>query len=263
MPLFQGGIFYRRPALVILGFNVVFIIMKTKHLSLPKPCSQSWTEMTVQGQGRFCSSCQKTVIDFTEFDDAAFIAYFQQATELPCGRLNRRQLELAIPLQQNRLRRPLQLYRYVAAGVLSIAGIPATTEARQTTATAVYAADHQDQAGQETEPATSDSVEVRGMVVDENEEGIPGASVYIKNTETRTMTDVDGNFSLRVSSLQKAQDTLAVKAVGFSETKKLLNTITDKTIVRLAMSQSILGEVVVSKKPTFWQRITKPFRRRH
>ncbi|MBX2906937.1 MAG: hypothetical protein KF744_12915 [Taibaiella sp.] len=48
--------------------------MKNKdlNLSIPSPCNQPWEEMTASGNdGRYCSHCQKTVIDFTTWSDAS------------------------------------------------------------------------------------------------------------------------------------------------------------------------------------------------
>ena len=51
-----------------------------------------------------------------------------------------------------------------------------------------------------------------GMVVDQNNEPLPGASVVIKGTTTGTTTDFDGKFSINVSQ----GDVLVVSYVGFS-----------------------------------------------
>jgi hypothetical protein len=51
-------------------------IMKKIAISIPKPCSEKWTEMEVAEEGRFCQSCEKTVIDFTKFSDKELLAFF-------------------------------------------------------------------------------------------------------------------------------------------------------------------------------------------
>ena len=51
-----------------------------------------------------------------------------------------------------------------------------------------------------------------GMVVDQNNEPLPGASVVIKGTTTGTTTDFDGKFSINISQ----DDVLIVSYVGFS-----------------------------------------------
>ena len=51
-----------------------------------------------------------------------------------------------------------------------------------------------------------------GMVVDQNNEPLPGASVVIKGTTTGTTTDFDGKFSININQ----GDVLIVSYVGFS-----------------------------------------------
>lgn len=40
-------------------------MQKTIHFDIASHCSESWDQMTPQTRGRFCGSCQKTVVDFT------------------------------------------------------------------------------------------------------------------------------------------------------------------------------------------------------
>ncbi len=82
--------------------------------------------------------------------------------------------------------------------------------------------------------------------------GIPGATVHVENSKTGIMTDVESNFYLWINAGQKAQGKLPISATGFSENKVALNTFTDRTIVTLALSQSIMGEVSFVSKPSFW-----------
>lgn len=51
-----------------------------------------------------------------------------------------------------------------------------------------------------------------GMVVDQNNEPLPGASVVIKGTTTGTTTDFDGKFSINI----RQGDVLVVSYIGFS-----------------------------------------------
>jgi hypothetical protein len=62
-------------------------------LNIPKPCHESWAEMTPDTQGRFCSSCQKTVVDFTHMSDDAVKNYLlDQRHQNTCGRFLTSQL---------------------------------------------------------------------------------------------------------------------------------------------------------------------------
>ncbi len=47
-----------------------------------------------------------------------------------------------------------------------------------------------------TEEANQDKKRITGIVIDENNEPVPGASIAVKGTSTGTTTDIDGNFTL-------------------------------------------------------------------
>lgn len=62
-------------------------------LSIPQPCTASWEAMTPSANGRFCGLCNKTVIDFTNWETSDIIAYLQQQGTTTCGRVRKSQLE--------------------------------------------------------------------------------------------------------------------------------------------------------------------------
>ena len=62
-------------------------------LSIPKPCHEDWRKMTACEQGRFCSSCNKTVIDFTSKSDQEIELFFKREhSAKTCGRVKSSQL---------------------------------------------------------------------------------------------------------------------------------------------------------------------------
>lgn len=67
--------------------------MNKYFLHINEPCSQDWDSMTAAGQGKFCSQCSKTVIDFTGLSDAEIIRYIESRKEEKiCGNFYRDQL---------------------------------------------------------------------------------------------------------------------------------------------------------------------------
>lgn len=84
---------------------------------------------------------------------------------------------------------------------------------------------------------------VRGTVVDEANEPLPGATVFIKGTKTGTSTDVDGNFELHV--LKAGKVTLEVSYVGM-KTKSVQTTTGSQIDIVLETSADMLDEVIVS-----------------
>jgi hypothetical protein len=71
-------------------------------IHVPKPCHEDWNKMTQTEKGKFCSSCQKEVIDFTNWSDAALYNFFSKKRKNKvCGHFYESQLNrvLTIPPQ--------------------------------------------------------------------------------------------------------------------------------------------------------------------
>jgi hypothetical protein len=67
--------------------------MDTKHkITIPKPCHESWDKMIPNDNGRFCGSCSKNVVDFTNMLPDEIQIYFQQHGNV-CGRFKNSQLD--------------------------------------------------------------------------------------------------------------------------------------------------------------------------
>lgn len=70
--------------------------METKYkITIPKPCHEDWDKMTPDETGRFCNSCSKSVVDFTQMLPDEIQAYFQKHSNV-CGRFKNFQLDSLI-----------------------------------------------------------------------------------------------------------------------------------------------------------------------
>ncbi len=58
-------------------------------ISVNEPCKQSWDTMAPQGCGRFCNSCQKTVIDLTNLTNKGLFEILEKYPASFCGRINK------------------------------------------------------------------------------------------------------------------------------------------------------------------------------
>lgn len=88
--------------------------------------------------------------------------------------------------------------------------------------------------------AYGQNVEVKGRVVDDTNDPLPGVSVSVKGTTRGTITDVDGNYSIAVSQEQ----TLVYKLVGMTS-QEIVYTGQPVINVTLATDDKHLEEVVV------------------
>jgi hypothetical protein len=77
--------------------------MKKITLSIPKPCHENWDQMTSADKGRFCASCQKTVMDFTDMSDRQLAEFFKKPVGSVCGRFYQDQLNRNIELPRKRI----------------------------------------------------------------------------------------------------------------------------------------------------------------
>jgi hypothetical protein len=66
-------------------------MIRNYKISIPEPCTEDWNKMTPNAKGRFCSSCSKTVVDFTVMSPIAIQKYFQENSNI-CGRIKKSQL---------------------------------------------------------------------------------------------------------------------------------------------------------------------------
>jgi len=80
---------------------------------------------------------------------------------------------------------------------------------------------------------------IRGKILDDNGDPIPGATIRVKGTSKGTVTDLNGNFKLNVED----GATLAISAIGMKGTEKSAQ---DGMSVKLLIDQQTLRETVVT-----------------
>lgn len=63
--------------------------------TIPKPCHENWDTMTPKDNGRFCMSCSKTVVDFTNMlPDEVQHFFIRNENNSICGRFKKSQLDI-------------------------------------------------------------------------------------------------------------------------------------------------------------------------
>lgn len=64
-----------------------------KNVHIPNPCSENWEMMSPQEKGRFCSVCNKCVIDFTQKQPNEILQIIDEKQDVEiCGRFYDHQL---------------------------------------------------------------------------------------------------------------------------------------------------------------------------
>ena len=65
-------------------------------IHIPSPCSEDWSKMKIGHQSRFCESCTKSVMDFTQMTREEILIYLlENNNKKVCGRIYRSQLDFS------------------------------------------------------------------------------------------------------------------------------------------------------------------------
>jgi hypothetical protein len=155
------------------------------NISIPEPCHENWQNMTRVDKGRFCSSCQKNVFDFTSSSDREIINAFKQNENL-CGRFLNTQLnrDLIKPKEKS------SIWMATTSALISFIGL-GTHEAQAQGEIKVEQTDRKIS----YDKANNDSILVAGIVYDENKTPRPNLGIYIGSYKVGE-TDANGNFSI-------------------------------------------------------------------
>ncbi len=88
---------------------------------------------------------------------------------------------------------------------------------------------------------------IKGAVLDDNNQPIPGANVKLQDSPVGTVTDFDGLFSLTVK--QSPPFTIVVSSVGFEESLTVITSQTEEVTITLKEGTE-LDEVIISASRT-------------
>lgn len=110
------------------------------------------------------------------------------------------------------------------------------------------------------------SGKIRGKVVDEEGEPLIGASVLLKDTQQGTVTDKNGNFTLKIDGDRE----LVVDYIGYESLTLPVDT-TKNLLIAMNEDRNVLDEVVVVKKakrsdipqPVIGQKAFKQYLKNH
>jgi hypothetical protein len=204
-------------------------------ITIPVPCHENWLEMTPSEKGRFCSNCQKNVIDFTKASDREILIAYTKNNAL-CGRFNSTQLnrKMIIPKEKK------SIWMIAAASVIAFLGLGnQTTKAQEKAKT--EQTDRKQLKDNIKVKSKKDLITYTGTLYDSQNTPITDANVKVKRTKIETKTNFDGEFTIKA----KKGAVLIFQHKDFSTTEfKLENDIKIKPIMK---NYYFTGEVVTAK----------------
>ena len=247
--------------------------MRSLTIQIPQPCHERWEEMQPTEQGRFCASCQKTVVDYSALSDQELVMVLSKASGSICGRLRDDQLNRALSVtspnpmfswhrwvgvlatallswktalaQYNSLGRPVSSRPEIAVTPIPIRGIGAMTEW---------------------------TVSGRVMQMDSTGQVVPAIGAYVSiggaSKGICTQTDSAGRYKATISGeTQNTKLTIVVNGANLSREVITLEITPSATSVvvndivltqgRLARISLTAGGLAIVRAPSRWQKIKR------
>lgn len=237
--------------------------MKNSYLlNIQDPCNEKWNTMQPHDRGKFCLQCSKEVIDFTKLDNTEIIQIIEQSKSRICGRMSVSQLNrlIEIPSKKNRskLRKVLTAI-FLIGSTGSIFASPLVSKANSLN---VSKNESNYKRIDIKKHIRTDSLKntLKGQVLTESEEPIPGADIFIKELNLEIETDSNGYFKIILpKDLKENYVTVNITYLGFQnvETRIYKNDWLNKLNFYLKEREEFfIGEVMIYKIRwwQFWKR---------
>lgn len=243
---------------------LIFTYMKKRlEITIPGTCTEDWNSMSQQTNGKFCSSCQKEVIDFTGFSDGALQLWFMdRQEEKVCGRFLADQLHGASSKKQPTFALPRPFIRILAALAL-VSPFAVRSASGQTPKSMPIELKESGSNSSERKPlvlqhsinSDQNLKKLRGKVIDSaTKETLLGAVITVKGTFLKVESDLDGNFEIPYD--YSSRPDLIVSSIGYISYEHPVGTKEGITI-SVALSEMVVGGVCIVRRPTLFQRLFK------
>jgi hypothetical protein len=221
--------------------------MKRLNLSIPKPCSENWNSFPPTASGGFCSSCSKTVIDFTTASDEEIISFIKHKPAHACGRFRANQIKsyqdynTAVKVNPG-----LALLKAATLSILlSLVSKPASAQSTSSQPTIELRAESQEQ----NSNTTSDEAHLVVGVVKSSEDGepLPGVNVLLKGSTHGTATDGIGRFEFPVEL--KTGDVLVFSFIGYTTKEYPVSgkVLRAEISLQMCLDTDIMGELAINE----------------
>ena len=219
-------------------------------ISIPETCDQHWDEMVQSAGGKYCSSCEKEVKDFTTFSTWEVQAWFQlHQNQKTCGRFYKNQLS-AHPT--SRLVNGIKGYVTARAFVLSLLTFPLMTK--------VSAGNSNKLEPKESSPVkkspifspplpsqnlpTDTALKIKGSVLDMLEP-VPGAIIQVKGTDLQVVADQSGHFEIDLSAQPNlTKPILVVSFIMYQTTEYIVDLKSNKPIT-IMIRETVVGGICI------------------
>lgn len=251
--------------------------MRSFSIQIPLPCHERWDDMQPIERGRFCASCQKTVIDYTTLSDQELIRLLGKASEAGCGRFHDKQLNHLLAASNSKTiaswRQWLGLLTLSLFGWQSVRAQDQPTIDAQRLPPAQSCVDRPNfsvaalPARKASEQETTLLVSGYVMLMDTSGHVSPASNAHVYAGRFETRTDSTGAYTLSVSS-QTSITKLTVSATMVAHLPRQLSVDIAPSTESVTLNDIILrqpgpttvittGGIAIVRKTSRWQTLKR------
>lgn len=197
--------------------------MSKEYLHIKEPCQENWNAMSPEAQGRFCQSCAKKVIDFSQMSDKQILDTLSKASGNTCGRFTSDQLERPLVKDSSGISLFLKPYKIVLSSLVPLFIVPANAACQDKQVLGKVAAQHQPAPARvlmgdtvmtvsdhdiiqskkvkalkgkpEAQIRKPEKITVKGRIVNKDDEPLPCVTVTVKGIDKSITANSTGTFS--------------------------------------------------------------------
>jgi len=248
------------------------------NLSKVQKCGQYWDDMTPNEQGRLCSQCNKTIIDFRKMNDKEVAMEHLFSDEAVCGIYKPSQLGAPSLRLKNKNKTAgfigLSLLSFIAPSEMEANTREQTELTQSNNHRTTFKKQHQDR--QVPTKVEQDSLIIKGKVLDPiSLNPLAGVTVHLLGTSAGTISDYNGNYYFDLTEVIDAElDSIVIAYTYTGYARDVFDCsdqITDfKTGKSLVIEYNpqletslIVASFGVTRRPwyqRFWRWMTGPFR---
>lgn len=217
-------------------------------ISIPEPCHENWLEMTSTDKGRFCSSCQKNVIDFTKSSDREILLSFNETQKL-CGRFKISQLDRNIIIPKEKK----SVWLIVAASMITFLGLGNQTAKAQGNVRI-------EQTDKKSIPTNilihSDNteIEIEGKIfLDETNPNFEEVNILLYDKNQMFHPNADGSFFIKANK----NDRVSISKAGYVNYNITVSRSINLGLIELEKDddQIVVAGGAFAVKRSFWYRL--------
>jgi hypothetical protein len=216
-------------------------------IQISNPCHEEWEEMQTYVNGKFCDSCQKSVIDFTSFTDTELKRWFKENQGKSCGRFKPEQLDRYIggkTVPFFKVFKP----SLIAASIFAFLSIPKFTYAKYVR---LLETEYKIQQSQVLGDVEGEYTFIKGRVYDQDGIGLNHINIELKDQNIYAETAADGSFYIKIKKPKNRTISELIFTSNAFETKKSLFLLGEEkeisVVLQHAMQMDFTDKMVVDK----------------